>query len=227
MARTFTVTELEARIRRRSDTENDPFFVSAEIIDLIDSAYCKLYDLVVSRFQNYYLSSSSITSVSGEADYSLPADFYKSVGLDLVEPGGVPYTLAPFNFNERNIVPAQSAFSPTFRYLLKQSVVTLIPTPDAVRTFTLWYVPAPAKLTTGAQTVDGIAGWEEYVLNDACVAIRKKQDLDASGFEGERMLAEKRILEMAQERDAGFPKKVTDVTMLNLDRSLWRYVEGI
>ena len=225
MARTFTVTELEARIRRRSDTENDPFFSSAEIIDFIDSAYCKLYDLIVSRYQNYYLSSQSVTAVAGQADYALPSDFYKSVGVDQFD-GGQTYTLQPFSFNERNNTPVQNGFNSVFRYHLRQGNLTLIPTPNGTQSFTLWYVPAPVKVTSGAQVLDGFAGWEEYVLMDACVAVRKKQDLDASGFEGERMMAEKRVLEMAQERDAGFPKKVTDVALLNVDRALLRYWDG-
>ncbi len=228
MARTFTVTEIESRARNRSDTVNDPFFSSAELIEYIDTGYCKLYDLLVSRFQNYFLTSSAITTVAGQSDYTLPADFYKLQGLDQLD-GTQTYTLLPFNFNERNQQNAQTVPlypTPLFRYVLKSSVLTLLPTPSDTKTLTLWYTPAPVKITAGNQTIDGIAGWEEYVVNDVCVQIRKKQDLDASGFEGERALAEKRILEMGQERDAGFPKKVTDVTLLNFDRSLWRYLDG-
>ena len=62
MARTFTVSELITLIRERSNTERSNFVTDEEVIRLIDQAYTKLYDLIVSKFENYYIDEYSFTT---------------------------------------------------------------------------------------------------------------------------------------------------------------------
>ena len=217
MARTFTAAELETLIRERSDTVGNNFVTSSEIIRLIDKAYTKLYDMIVSKFENYYLSQTQFSSTSGVQDYTLPADFYKLLGVDQTNAPGKPLTLRPLNFNERNRYNTD-LFSvtqmSTYKYRVAGNLITIIPQPSAGILYTLFYVPAPIKIANNTDVIDGIAGWEDYVILDASVQILNKMQLDSNAVAQERALAERRVMHMATERDAGFPEKVTDVSTL-------------
>lgn len=228
MARTFTVAELITRIRERSNTERSNFVTDDEIIRYIDQAYTKLYDLIVSKFENYYIAEHSFTTDGVNQFYDLPADFYKLVGIDQLQntsgSGDNALTVRPFNFNERNrynnILFAVTAAA-FYRYLIQGSKIKILPQPSVGITFKLWHIPAPAKITTSAQVIDGIAGWEEVVILTAAVQIMNKQELDSSALKREQLEAMDRVITMATERDAALPERVTDLSVINEQLALF------
>ena len=228
MARTFTVAELITRIRERSNTERSNFVTDDEIIRYIDQAYTKLYDLIVSKFENYYIAEHSFTTDGVNQFYDLPADFYKLVGIDQLQntsgSGDNALTVRPFNFNERNrynnILFAVTAAA-FYRYLIQGTKIKILPQPSAGITFKMWHIPAPAKITTSAQVIDGIAGWEEVVILTAAVQIMNKQELDSSALKREQLEAMDRVITMATERDAALPERVTDLSVINEQLALF------
>ena len=228
MARTFTVSELITLIRERSNTERSNFVTDDEIIRLIDQAYTKLYDLIVSKFENYYLDEHSFTTDGTNQFYDLPATFYKMVGLDQLQntsgSGDNALTVRPFNFNERNrynnILFAVTAAA-FYRYLIQGSKIKILPQPDAGIQFKMWFVPAPPRITTTSQSIDGIAGWEEVVTLTAAIQIMNKQELDATALKREQAEALDRVITMATERDAALPERVTDLAVVNEQLALF------
>lgn len=228
MARTFTVSELITRVRERSNTERSNFVTDDEIIRYIDQGYTKLYDLIVSKFENYYISDYSFQTTGSTQFFDLPADFYKMVGLDQFQnfsgSGENALTVRPFNFNERNrynnILFAVTAAA-FYRYLIQGTKIKILPQPDAGITFKMWYVPAPVKITTTAQTIDGIAGWEEVVILTAAIQVMNKQELDSSALKLEQREAIDRVITMATERDAALPERVTDLSVVNEQLALF------
>lgn len=228
MARTFTVSELITRVRERSNTERSNFVTDDEIIRYIDQGYTKLYDLIVSKFENYYIADYSFQTTGSTQFFDLPADFYKMVGLDQFQnfsgSGENALTVRPFNFNERNrynnILFAVTAAA-FYRYLIQGTKIKILPQPDAGITFKMWYVPAPVKITTTAQTIDGIAGWEEVVILTAAIQVMNKQELDSSALKLEQREAIDRVITMATERDAALPERVTDLSVVNEQLALF------
>lgn len=228
MARTFTVSELITRVRERSNTERSNFVTDDEVIRYIDQAYTKLYDLIVSKFENYYIDEYSFTTDGVTQFFDLPGTFYKMVGLDQLQnlsgSGDNALTVRPFNFNERNrynnILFAVTAAA-FYRYLIQGSKIKILPQPSAGITFKMWYIPAPAKLTSAVQTVDGIAGWEEVVILTAAIQIMNKQELDSSALKREQQEAIDRVITMASERDAALPERVTDLSVVNEQLALF------
>jgi hypothetical protein len=228
MARSFTVSELITRVRERSNTERSNFVTDDEIIRYIDQAYTKLYDLIVQKFENYYIDEYSFTTDGTNNFFDLPATFYKMVGLDQLQSnspaGDNALTVRPFNFNERNrynnILFAVTAAA-FYRYLIQGSKIKIMPQPSAGITFKMWYVPAPAKITTTVQTIDGVSGWEEVVILTAAIQIMNKQELDSSALKREQLEAIDRVLTMATERDAALPERVTDLSVVNEQLALF------
>lgn len=71
------------------------------------------------------------------------------------------------------------------------------------------------QMWTDAVEVDGISGWEEYIVIDAAIKSNIKQDNDYSGLELRRQGLKARIEAMAEGRDAGQAHHVSDVLSIN------------
>jgi hypothetical protein len=68
---------------------------------------------------------------------------------------------------------------------------------------------------TDAVTIDGIAGWEEYVVIDAAIKARVKQEQPIDDLRVQKAEMVKDIQDMAEGRDAGQAHHVSDVLSIN------------
>lgn len=66
------------------------------------------------------------------------------------------------------------------------------------------------KAWSDATTVDGVSGWEEYVIVDAALKAGEKEETDVSVLAGEKMALIKRIEGASENRDAASPATVVD-----------------
>lgn len=58
--------------------------------------------------------------------------------------------------------------------------------------------------------INGISGWEEYVILDAALKAMGKEESDVSAMYQEKLDMKKRLIDMAANRDAGNPATVAD-----------------
>lgn len=220
--RTVTVQELIDVIRESADIERTQFVTDATLIKWINRSYTKLYDLVVGSYQNYLaVLTAPIPLVSGQSDYNPPSDFYKLMGVEWSSSGGAGndwLTLRPLNFNERNSLTRTYKFYSAYRYQLVNNKVRVLPAESLSGAVRLWYVPCAPVINNKDQVIEGYNGWEEFVINDCCVKVKNKQELDPSSFILERDKSEKRIIDMAANYDAGMPSSITDMTQVNNER---------
>lgn len=80
-----SLSEIRLLAQQRADMENSQFITADEWRRMINRAYAELYDLIVTsaNSEDYFLTSGTISLVSGTATYDLPTDFYKSRGWTL------------------------------------------------------------------------------------------------------------------------------------------------
>lgn len=71
------------------------------------------------------------------------------------------------------------------------------------------------QMWTDAAEIDGIAGWEEYIIVDAAIKSAVKQEDDYNGLAGQKQSMLMRIQAMAEGRDAGQAHHVSDVLSVN------------
>jgi hypothetical protein len=124
MAGVYTAADIIRRARNKADMTNSAYITSQEDLDLLNESYTELYDLLVTKFENYFIKDDVfITLVPGTYSYDLPADFYKGVGVDFqinVSSTGF-ITLKPFTEMERNgltgIIGAIPAGNVKLRYV--------------------------------------------------------------------------------------------------------------
>jgi len=231
MATTMTLTELKNAVRQRSDMENSQFVKDTELTSYINQSYFELYDLLVQKYgDNYFVASPySFTSDGVNDEYTLPTDMYKLLGVDLALSNSTDswVTIKPFNFAERNryAVPNfQSFYGITnLRYRLMGNKLKFTPIPQANQQFRLWYVPRLTTLVNNTDTVDGISGWTEYIIIDAAIKCLQKEESDTNVLMGQKLAIIQRIENASENRDAGFPRTVADVSFSNYE---WPYGSG-
>lgn len=219
-----TLESLREQVRQRADMVNSEFVSDSELNQYISDSYAELYDLLVLKFEDYYLTESTFTVASGAESYTLPTDFYKLRGVDKDLGSGDYVELRPFNFIDRNKDPVYEAYNGvcSVRYRILGSTLRFTPADQAPGDYRLWYVPRFTALTTDASTVDGVNGWEVYIVTDAAIKCLQKEESDVSVLMALKADLRARIEAAGAERDAGYPDRIVDVYNRNGFASRWR-----
>jgi hypothetical protein len=211
-----TLSSLRTRVRARADMKNSNFVEDSELNQYINSSYQELYDILVTSFEDYYtLPPVAFSIASGSNYYELPSDFYKLRGVDSSLDGSNYYTMQPFDFANRNkfnqslLVMNSANYYKQYRIVGDRLYIT--PEDDAAGNYRIWYVPKAVTLGSDSDTLDGINGWEEYIVVDATRKCLAKEESDTSFLVQEKEMLRQRIIAAAARRDAGMPKSITDV----------------
>ena len=216
MANTFTLAQLKTRARERSDMENSTFISDSELLSYINASHAELYDILVSKFEDYYTIKTTTTVATGASTITLPSDFYKLRGVDFQLDTNTWVAVGKFNFIERNvlnrsIVRRGAGFRET-QYRVIGGEIQIEPEDSAHGEYRIWYTPLPTLLSADTDTVDGINGWEEYIVIDAAIKMLAKEESSTTHLEREKAAMLERIETMAANRDSGQPEKISDTT---------------
>lgn len=213
-----TVQQVMDRIRNRADMVNSPFVSDDELLVEIGISQQELYDLLVTAYgEDYYSTTAATITTDGLTDlYSLPSDFYKLQGCSLQIDSGTPpryITMKPFAFGERDTLGRPGVFlrGAGLRYRLKQDKLWLRPFPASGQIIQIWYVPRLTVPTATTDTIDGVNGWEDYIVADCTIKALQKEESDVSVPFAQKQAMLARITAVAANRDAGMPATVVDV----------------
>lgn len=191
----YTLGEIRTQAQQRADMVNSDFVTDSEWTNYINESYFELYDLLVSKFgDDYYIADPyTITTDGTNYLYSLPANFYKMAGVDVLLMGSNFYVpIKTFPFGDR-----------TPNYYIGS-------VPSGGQQVRLWYVPRMVELVDDDDTVDGVSGWGEYIIIDVVIKALQKEETDTASFERQKEAMKQRIIDMAANRDAANPLTVTD-----------------
>ena len=212
-----TLSQLKTRCRERANMESNTGFVpDSELINYINESGKELYDILVQKFtDDYFVSEYDFTTVASQADYSLPSDFYKLLGVDAKLIGDNYYPIRKFVFRDRN--KYDNAGTQTIagvselRYRIIGSNVTLSPAPTGGMSMKLWYVPKFTELSDDADVLVTDSTWDELIAIDVAIKMLTKEESDISVLYQQKRDILNRIEEAAANRDAGEPDTITDV----------------
>lgn len=217
------VSEMITQVRRRADIENSNVCTDAEIIGYLAGAYKELYRAIVLTYENWFISSQSIPLVAGTDTYTIPATMLKLQGVDLVINANASLTLEPFKFAERNRLTNNLTVTgqPAYRYILQGQNIKFVPRPQAAGSVTIWFTPTPANITLASDTVDVIAGFDEWMVIRAAIKVKDKQEMDLGSLPQELAAAQQDVMSICADRDSGSPSSITDVYENNDGLALW------
>ena len=228
-----TLAELRTRARQRADAVGNNFFTDAEINDYVNIGLGELHDLLVNKFEDYYVSSVSFSLVADQTTYTFSAiglsDFYKLLGVDAVQ-GGDTVRVKRFSFPDRNIFQSAVALHNSrgysdYEYAIRGETVEFIPTPTSTDTIKLYYIPSYTKLSSDSATVSNSIelNWEEYAVLVAAIKMRQKEETSTAALERDLERITARIEDAARNRDAAEPFGITDETSGILPYSRWGF----
>jgi len=226
MASNVTLASLRAQSRATADMQNSGFVTPEEHDQYINLAAQTLYDILVSRYEDYYMANPLLFTVlapnpltpEAVAETSLPADFYKLRGVDVQDSGSQWAPMRAFTFQERNtlqnplLLLSSNIAANMYRLRAnKLQILGVIASPFVGR---MWYIPKMNQLVAPTDTFDGVNGWERHIIISVAIMMKQKEESDVSVLMVELEKIEDRIRNMADNRDAGAPERVTDVSGL-------------
>ena len=210
---------------------NSGFVQDPKLNDYINKSIAELYDLLITKYGEEYWTNTEpykINTNGTENTYLLPSDFFKAIGVDLVLSSSQSVTIKPFAFNERNRFTNSYIYSwgldgvVRARYKLINNKIKFIPNPDNSMSIDIWYIPHAPILVDDADEFDGFNGWEEYVIVDAAIKMKDKEEADTTKLEKRLSKLELRINNSSGNRDAGHGDRVADVYGSDND-----YLDGV
>jgi len=194
MASAATLSDLRARALDYADMTGSNFPVEARVNDYINSAASEMYDILVNAYEDYFLSTQSITLVAGTENYALPSDFYKAKRVYYLS-GGRRFSIHPFNLETLDGAKTSPLTSGSAE---------------------LWYVPEMSLMTSDSDTISSIIppmikGWPDYKAISAAIRLLIREESDPTGLMQEKLLMQQRLISLAEPRDAGIPDAIQDI----------------
>ncbi len=227
MARTQTLAQLRTRVRERCDMENSTFISDAEMNRYIDQSYATLFSKLVDATPDMYIREATITGATDTADYALPDDFYGTYAIEQVMGSGYN-PLTRIDSSEAYLYEAGSGGNAcAYHYTATSSAdqaaskVRLIPTPVTGETYRHKYIYAPTVLDSDAEIVDGVAGWEEWIVLDAAIKCLAKEESSTAILERQLERLDAQIDQMRAHRVAGQVTSVISRQDNPLDPASW------
>lgn len=218
----MTLAQVRTAARQRADQENSNFVSDSELNSYIQLSYAELYDIITSRFEDYHIQQLEFTITDGEKNYPLPDDFYKLRGVDLSADGADNWiTVTKWNFQERNnsnrpVNRPLLGFN-SVQYRILGDNIEFLPVTQAPGSYRMWYIPQCPTLSSDTSVVQGVNGWEEYVIVDAAIKMLVKEESDTTVLQLAKNQMLQRIEMLASNRDAGLPERTSDVTRNGYD----------
>lgn len=194
-----SLLNIRNRCKQESDNVGQSFLSDTEWDSLINSSYQELYGLIVEAFGNDYFTQTpatgfSITTTGTTQFFALPSDFFKLLGVDLqISSPSQWVSLDQFPFSARNSL---SAFNSSI--------------PAAGQVLRVFYVPTVTLLSGDASILDGVNGWEEYVIIDAALKAMAKEESDVSVLMTRKQAILARLAAEIENRDANDNGRIAD-----------------
>lgn len=174
-----TLQDLITASRQLANAENTDFVTDAELTQRVNEAVLELYDKLVLAFQYYYVSTSTFTLTTSCPKAQLPADFYKDIGLDLINGNGAsaqqPISVHRFgSFIDRNNQGWK-------HYLIINNALLIQPNQNAPGTYKFYYTPNAPVLVAPGDTIDtNLSRWYEFIVLQVAISILAKREQDTS-----------------------------------------------
>ena len=217
-----TLGYLKDQVRARADQQHSQFIKDAELVEFINGSVSALYDMLVKVAEDYFVTSHTFSIVQGTNEYTLPTDFYKVLGVDYLV-NSKPVPMSRFNFRDRHLYNYLDARTEIVRYGVWGNKLVFKPQAPKSSTVVLWYVPVIIPLVNDSDKLDGVNGWEEFVILDAAIKCMIKEESDPQALMVQLAAVKERITTMAKDRDQGEPQKTTDIIGSRYDQYSFFY----
>lgn len=209
---TITLAQMREKVQFRGNYENSTTFTPARIDSEINAANAELYELVADSWQGFYDTDTTTPTVAGQAYVDLPATFWRLRGVDILV-GGKYRELRRIGFGERNHY--QTSGRPLAYRLASGGTrgrIILYPTPNAVETIRINYVPTVTVLSADGDTIEAYNDWSDFVICGALLRMDQREERPLMERQQELERLKQRIVKAAGSRNAAEPQYLVNRT---------------
>jgi len=209
---TITLSAMRDIIRFRGSYENSTKFTDARVNVEINASLAELHELMADTWEGYFDTSTTTPTVAAQEHVDLPATFWRLRGVDVLI-GGRYRELDQIGFGERN------AYQTSGRPCAYRSAaggargrLILYPTPNAVYTIRINYVPTVTALAADGDTIEAYNDWSEYVIMGALLRLEQREERPLGEIQQELERLRQRIVKAAGSRRAAGPELLVNRT---------------
>lgn len=205
MAKTITLAQLIERVRFQGDLENSRVASDARITEIVNRGIEGVWDLLLDTRPEQYITTTTLTTTPGSDSVALPADFYR---LRLVEifDGSLYRPLKPHNVSEAWRYQLGASTPARMTYRVESDTLRILPVPTQAWTLRVRYHKPATDLVSGADTFDGVNGYEDLVIARSIALLRGgREGMDSTWWDQEAARLEADVRRSATPLDAGEP----------------------
>lgn len=240
MTAAVTLLSMRTQARQLASQENSTFVSDSELDTRINSAVRRLHDRLYAQGQEHQRKTLEMNTTSGQYLYNLPADFYRLLLLSCNRSAVMPTPssswssatsdandwrrMDPFMIQELPLLMnTMTGTADVVRYRMLGQVAAAVdtitqerkieirPTPRAVFTLRIDYIPTSATLTVSADEIDGLNGFEIIPILEAAIYLLEKEESDAKHLKEWLTREELRLDQVAPAQDHTAPETIVDL----------------
>jgi len=222
-----TLLDLRTRFYNRFDSGQAGYVGTDEANSLINEGARHLHNWVVSEAEYYIWKETTLPLITDQSDYALPADFQKLLKLFAPQVasaiGPTPRwrpmeRLMPEEYRGQNYgvdigqVPHRAR-----AYMMMGQTLRVFPVPKTnPGNLLMWYVPQYVDLVadTDVSELSNDPGWDEFIVNQAVIAARIKEESDITPLQARQTQIMQMIQQSMINRDMGKHSHIVDVEAL-------------
>lgn len=194
--RTRQLSDLIADTRKRCDLEGATAFIpDADVTELINQGWARIYGILCTTGEPYYLTQFQWTTVANQDTYYttsatgvpagtalLPTDMWRVKGLDVqVVQTGIWNPAYRLQFDMRDDYQQWGwnwPAIPKYDYRGSGAIASIVfaPIPTGAYPVRLWYYPSALRMSNNTDTIDGGNGWEIYAIDWAARRCAEKDE---------------------------------------------------
>lgn len=227
-----TLQNIRDHVRVYLDEPTQADWTDAQINREINNKYFDCYSAVITIFEDYYSTKSTITTVTNQQEYALPADFLKmrrvEVNWNPSDTNSIPVKVSRVSMDDilRDIGNQGLSLTPHARpgYYLRGNYIGFVPVPTdgGTNAGTLWYIATIVDLAEDIDTIN-LPFADNYAsviaLGAAGELLRKGQQEEqvAAQYLKEYQFKIGKMQEELKERQSDGSRTITDVVGNRLD----------
>lgn len=218
----YTLSQLQTQIGDLTGYE-EPFVTAAETVMLVNSAISRLRIRLAKKSRALFLSTDTVSVVSGTASYDVPTGCYKVIAV-YVMLGTEPCLLDEINWLDRYRTEHTGGGSKaTTVYAVRGADIWLTPTPAWAGDLYVDFLPVHTALalSTDAFDCNGLDGWDQWVIGDVCEVLSAKAKDPTESWRIMKAHAEE-ILGFAAKPSAARARRRTDTHSARRTWGDWR-----
>jgi hypothetical protein len=221
-----TLADVRTLAKLYANQRSIAFMDDADWNSLITAARAELYDLLVElRGHEYFTKTGTLATTANSAIVALPADHYETLTIilawgaqQLEEVGSLDHLGDQVAY--RNWNSWTQGGPKAFR--IRDQLIEFFPTPSAVTSLELRYIPTPVPFTNDASVFDSVQGWHKMVALRAALEALTLQSLPTAAVEKLYERERERVEGLAAKRAAANGQSIRDVRYGMDGGSNWR-----